>query len=262
MNHCEFVVLLLMLLVCVPLRAPGQEARVEAGRVATVAVHGRARLMQVTASDMSDLPLVEVRAQGRSDLLAVFFSGDGGWTGIDQRVSARLAGAGVPVVGINSLRYFWSGRSPEKTAQDLARVLHHYLPEGRTNTRVLLIGYSTGADVLPFIVNRLPEDLRRRLASVNLIAPAHEAEFKIHLLEWVRQTEPRGAPLLPEIELLPPLPLLCMYGQGDDSALCSTLPPQYATVTLIGKGHHLGGKYEVIAERILSFVQSGVKPAA
>lgn len=218
--------------------------------------------VQAAATDISDLPLVEVRAQRRSDLLAVFFSGNGGWAGLDQRVSARLAAAGVPVVGVNSFRYFWTQRSPERAAQDLTRVLHHYLSDGRPETRVLLIGYSTGADVLPFLVNRLPEDLRKRVASVSLIAPGHEAVFKIHLLEWIRQTEGRGAPLLPEIERLRPLPLLCMYGQGDDSALCPALPPQYATVTLIGKGHHLGGEYEAIAERILSFAQPGVKRAA
>jgi type IV secretory pathway VirJ component len=208
---------------------------------------------RAAATDISDLPLVEVRAQRGSDLLAVFFSGDGGWAGLDRGVSARLAAAGVPVVGVNSLRYFWSERSPEKAAEDLARVLHHYLADGRAETRVLLIGYSTGADVLPFLVNRLPQDLRRRIASMSLIAPGHEAVFKIYPLEWIRKKEPRGAPLLPEIERLSHLPLLCMYGQGDDSALCPALPPQYATVTPIGKGHHLGGEYEAIAERILSF---------
>src|SRR5690242_4935765 len=72
--------------------------------------------LRVTAASISDLPLIEVRPEHASDRLAVFFSGDGGWTSIDQRVSARLAVAGVPVVGVNSLRYFWRKRSPEEAA--------------------------------------------------------------------------------------------------------------------------------------------------
>jgi len=218
--------------------------------------------LRAAAVDVSDLPLVEVLADRRSDLFAVFFSGDGGWTAIDRRVSTRLAAAGVSVVGVNSLRYFWREQSPDSAAQDLARVLRHYLPEEESDARVLLIGYSTGADVMPFLANRLPEDLRSRIAAVVLIAPGREAEFTIHVLDWIGQTESRGVPLLPEILRLAPVPVLCMYGQGDESALCPALPPQSAVVTRIGQGHHLGGKYEVIAADILSFTLPKMKPTA
>src|SRR5690348_10902118 len=91
--------------------------------------------VRAAAATLSDLPLVEVRAERRSDLLAVFFSGDGGWTTIDRRVSARLAATGVPVVGVNSLRYFWKERSPEQATQDLVRVLRYYLADERPETR-------------------------------------------------------------------------------------------------------------------------------
>jgi type IV secretory pathway VirJ component len=40
--------------------------------------------------------------------MAVMYSGDGGWVGLDRDVAAVLAKAGVPVVGIDSLSYFWS----------------------------------------------------------------------------------------------------------------------------------------------------------
>lgn len=52
--------------------------------------------VRVAATDISDLPLLEGRTQRRSDLLAVFFCGNGGWAGLDRRVSARLAATGMP----------------------------------------------------------------------------------------------------------------------------------------------------------------------
>ncbi len=134
-------------------------------------------------------------------------------------------------------------------------MLRHYLLDRPAGEQVLLIGYSTGADVLPFIVNHLPEDLRARVASVTLIAPGFDAEFQIRLTDWIRGSAPSGTRLLPEAERLS-LPLLCVYGQGDQGVLCPALPVERATTALVGTGHHLGGEYEEIAERILSFTGS------
>src|SRR5262245_15972823 len=74
------------------------------------------------------LPLVEV-ADGThgGDTLAVFYSGDGGWAKVDRGVAGRLAQAGVPVVGYDSLLYFWTARTPVSAAADLASVLQHYM---------------------------------------------------------------------------------------------------------------------------------------
>lgn len=59
-----------------------------------------------------------------------------------------MAARGIPVVGFDSLRYFWKKRTPEGLAADLDRVLRYY---GRHwgKSKLILIGYSQGADVLP-----------------------------------------------------------------------------------------------------------------
>lgn len=211
-----------------------------------------AHAQDAPASALADLPIVEVQPSGESDRLAVFYSGDGGWAQLDKGVSARLAATGVKVIGVNSLRYFWRERRPEEGAADLARVLEHYFSGRTPASKVLLIGYSTGADVLPFIVNRLPEALRSRVASITLIAPGRNVQFVIHVADWIPGRDSAGTPLMPEIEKLT-VPLLCVYGEGDKSTLCPELPPGRGTTAKIGTGHHLSGAYEAIAERILSF---------
>lgn len=65
-----------------------------------------------TAPALGDLPLTAVPATAGAtpatqDLFAVLLSGDGGWAGLDQDVAATLAALGIPVVGFDSLRYFW-----------------------------------------------------------------------------------------------------------------------------------------------------------
>ena len=81
-----------------------------------------------TAAPVADLPLVELPAAGDSPTMAVILSGDGGWAGLDKEVGGALVEKGVPVVGWNSLAYYWKARTPEEASADLARVLGHYLP--------------------------------------------------------------------------------------------------------------------------------------
>jgi type IV secretory pathway VirJ component len=196
-----------------------------------------------------DLPLVEVPAKGDSGELAVIMSGDGGWASLDRDIGQALAARGIPVVGFNSLQYFWRARTPDEASRDLARVLRHYL--NAWNARdALLVGYSLGADVLPFMVSRLPPDLRSRVHLVALLGPERTATFEFHVAEWLGGAG-RGPATAPEIERLTGLRVLCFYGEDETDSACRLVHPGAATVVRVPGGHHFGGSYESLAERIL-----------
>jgi len=202
---------------------------------------------------INDLPVNEVHAQGNSDEFALLLSGDGGWAGLDQELAARLAASGVPTVGFNSLKYFWTQRTPEQAAQDVARVLRHYLSSWNKQ-RVLLVGYSFGADVLPFIVNRLPADLQARIATVNLLGLDANASFEISVADWIG-SDGSGAPTRPELARLPATAVLCIYGQGEQDSICPSLAGAHISSEQVGTGHHFGGEYDSLADRIVSFAR-------
>jgi type IV secretory pathway VirJ component len=211
-------------------------------------------------ADIGDLPVTEVRAEGtaNSDELAVLLTGDGGWAGLDQELAAQLAASGVPTVGLNSLKYFWTERSPAETAKDVARVMSHYLAAWNKQ-RVLLVGYSFGADVLPFVVNRLPPELRARVATVSLLGVDSNASFEIRIADWVGSDD-NGPPTRPEVAAIGGVPVLCIYGEGESDSICPGLPknPEHTRITLaeVGKGHHFSGEYATLAERILAFARA------
>ena len=216
-------------------------------------------------ADIGDLPVNEVRAEGSSssEEMAVLLTGDGGWAGLDQELAAQLAASGVPTVGLNSLKYFWTERSPTETAKDVARVMSHYL--GAWNKqRVLLVGYSFGADVLPFVVNRLPPELRARVATVSLLGVDSNASFEIRIADWVGSDD-SGPPTRPEVAAIGGVPVLCIYGEGESDSICPGLPknPEHTKITLaeVGKGHHFSGEYATLAERILAFARAPQQPA-
>jgi type IV secretory pathway VirJ component len=205
--------------------------------------------------DINDLPVQEVHAAGASDEFALVISGDGGWAGLDQELAARLAANRVPTVGLNSLKYFWSERTPAETARDVARLMRHYLSAWKKQ-RVLLIGYSFGADVLPFVITRLPQDLRERIASVSLLGIDAHASFEVRIADWVGSDQ-GGAPTRPELDAIGHVPVLCIYGEGEADSICPGLSAPGVEREQIGKGHHFSGEYALLAEHILAFARRG-----
>jgi type IV secretory pathway VirJ component len=207
------------------------------------------------APSVAGLPLVEVPAKIQGGkTLAVILSGDGGWAGIDRDVAAALAAKGIPVVGWNSLQYFWTARKPDEAARDLERIVRHYLAAW-DRSDVLLIGYSFGADVLPFFADRLPADLLERVRLVALLGPGKTADFEFHVTDWLGGGS-KGQPVLPEVRKLgghPPV--LCLYGSKESDSLCPQIAPPLGKAQVLPGAHHFGGDYDALAALILKEAQ-------
>jgi type IV secretory pathway VirJ component len=201
---------------------------------------------------LPDLPLVEVPgASGPPhEVMAVMLSGDGGWAGLDAGVASALSQRGIPVVGWSSLRYFWSPRTPDGAARDLERLIRHYLAAWGAS-RVLLLGYSFGADVLPYLAARLPPDLRARVAGVGLVGLEPEADFEFHVGDWLGRGGDRRYPTAPEVRRLEGLPVACVEGADESHSACRDLPP-WATVLTVPGGHHFGGDYARLGNDLLA----------
>jgi type IV secretory pathway VirJ component len=230
-------------------REPGATAAVAATETPATGAAAGAR----PASAVSDLPLIELPTTGSGDLLAVVLSGDGGWAGLDKEVGGALVAQGIPVVGWDSLEYYWRPRTPEGAGADLARILEHYLATWKRE-RVVLIGYSFGAEVAAFLADRLPPEMRARLALVALLGPSKSAQFEFHVTEWLGSTATDSRPVVPEIAKLQGLPVLCLFGSDEKDSICRTLDRAVATPIELGGGHHFGGNYAAVAKQILAAV--------
>lgn len=84
------------------------------------------RVAAMKEEDVSDLPLIELPAAHPTGMMAIVISGDGGWRDLDKTIAEELQKDGVSVIGWDSLRYFWSERSPQQTSNDLARAENLY----------------------------------------------------------------------------------------------------------------------------------------
>jgi type IV secretory pathway VirJ component len=103
---------------------------------------------------LNDLPILELPATGtQNDSFVVLLTGDGGYAGMDQNITAAFNAEGQPVAVLNALKYFWKARTPQEVADDVERIMRYYSATWRKR-RAILVGYSQGADVMPFVIGR------------------------------------------------------------------------------------------------------------
>jgi type IV secretory pathway VirJ component len=204
-----------------------------------------------------DIPgLIEVpSAGGEGNIMAVLYTGDGGWKTTDRGLAQVLSDNGIPVVTVNTLRYFWRRRTPEEAADDCTNLLKHYLAAWKKD-RFIVIGYSYGADVLPFIVTRLPKVLLPRLDLMALLAPTTSVDFEFHLRQWISNKQPKTAkPILPELLKLKDIRIIAFCGDQDGEALCRNLPPGFSKTIFLHGGHRFDSLYKPIAQDILKEIR-------
>lgn len=236
----------------IPAEAPTQVAQVPAAfDAAYAALAAQEQGLAAPPAQLADLPLVELPSAGAGERFAVLLSGDGGWAGIDKGIAEALVQRGVPVAGFDSLRYFWRPRTPEGLAGDLDRVIRYYAARWKRK-EVILIGYSQGADVLPFAFNRLPARTRASVRLTALLGLGQKASFEFHVSNWIGPSGDK--PIAPEAAKLVAVRTLCLYGQDERDSLCPQLAPAHVQAVPLAGGHHFGGEYGALAGRILDAV--------
>jgi len=208
------------------------------------------------AAGLRGLPIVAIPTTRPGSWMAVIYSGDGGWRDLDKTVGEILAHEGTPVAGVDSLRYFWRAKTPERVADDLAAIIDHY-GDVWERRQVAVIGYSFGAGIVPFAINRLPAAERTRVVQISLLGLGPRAPFEFRLSGWLGQVgvdvDPyRDAPLvLPELARIDPRRVQCFYGEEEKDTLCRAPELAAAEVIRTGGSHHFDGDYEALARRVL-----------
>jgi type IV secretory pathway VirJ component len=207
------------------------------------------------SDDLDGLPLHVVETKAASPItMAVMLTGDGGWASIDRRIASDFSARGIPVVGLDSRSYLKTERSPEEAARDISRIIRKYTATWAVQ-RVAIVGYSRGADMAPFVVNRLPADLRHEITLIALLGPAERANFQFHWADLLSDhSRPSDRPILPELERLRGTPVLCVYGKDEKESLCRLADTSAVRVNQRSGNHHFDGDYDAIASVILGLI--------
>lgn len=205
---------------------------------------------RTTAGDAVDaLPLTELPVAAAHGFLAIVYSGDGGWRDLDKDIAQHLQSQGVPTVGLDMLRYFWRKRDAAESAADLARIIARYKRQWGVR-KVVLIGYSFGADILPALYNLLPEAERSSVMQLSLLGLSDRAAYEVTIGEFLGG-DSETTPTRPEIDRIPPALIQCIAGGDDHEAICRNLKAAGIEVIETAGSHHFDGDYPRLAQIIL-----------
>ncbi|MDB5367349.1 MAG: virulence factor family protein [Rhodospirillales bacterium] len=206
-------------------------------------------------NSMGDIPTIEIPPVDgvRKDRpLVVLYSGDGGWRDIDRQLGGFLSQEGFFVVGVDVLRYFWKEKKPEAVATDFQRILNRYRNVW-AKKGVIVIGYSMGGEMLPAMLNRVPEHVREDVKLVTMLGPGPFADFQIFMTGYLGMQSGHGKPILPEITKLDDIYFQCFYGADEkDKTVCTQKDAPIDERIEMPGGHHLGFKYREIADQIIA----------
>ena len=202
--------------------------------------------------DLKDFPLVEIPAAvSSSESMAILISGDGGWGVTERGVSSLLASRGIPVAGLNSLHYFWKEKTQESIAKDLESIINHYSAQWKKRD-VILIGYSLGADVMPFMINGLSGETKSKIKLAVFIGPSKTVDFQFHLTDWVTDISRKSErAILPELTKMKGMKMLFFYGESEKDSLCRDIDSSYGKIVQLPGGHRVGGKFDPIVDEII-----------
>ena len=189
-------------------------------------------------SNEMDLPVVLYPAENvNARRLLILMSGDGGWLEFNDQLAAGFAKKGYNVVGLNSRSYFWEQRSPAQTAEDVKRVIQHYAKRYHAS-RIYLTGYSFGADVIPFIYNRLPAPTKRAVIAIGLFSPFASTDFMVHTTDLLNLSgDNKTFKVEPELQKIR-IPVYCFYGEKEHPKPLAEVKKRNFHLTLLAGDHH------------------------
>lgn len=209
------------------------------------------QLNRLLQGHTEDLPIVEISPPTKTvkDIAVIFYSGDGGWRDLDRDMGQQLANYGYPVIGVDTLRYYWHRKEPSQAAADLASIMDKYRQTWHIK-HFVLTGFSFGADVIPALYNRLTPQEQQQILAVQLLAFSRGVNYEIKMAGWITDTKTESS-TGPEVAKIPKQKLLCITGQAEANKSGCTLPTMPGTLITLPGGHHFDKNYPALTERLI-----------
>ncbi|MET4083218.1 type IV secretory pathway VirJ component [Pedobacter sp. UYP30] len=138
---------------------------------------------QTAAQKISALPIT-VNTKGTNATLVFYLTGDGGMNSFSTKLIENLAAHNYKVIALDSKKYFWEEKAPEKMSKELSGAIDHYLKQ--TNTvDFALLGYSFGADASIFLAANLPSSLSGQLKGIVLLSPSMATDLEVKVSDLI-----------------------------------------------------------------------------
>jgi type IV secretory pathway VirJ component len=211
---------------------------------------------QIFQKYQTDLPLTIIPSDAKdSSPVAFMISGDGGWTSFDQELGEQFSKEGIPVIGLDAQDYFWNAKTPQKSALEISTAINYYMKRWNKKS-FILVGYSFGASVAPFIANNFPIELKEKLKGVYSLSPDETADLEIHIIDMLQVKTERKYNVIQEIGAIKTLNPVCFFGNEENKTISKKFKESGAKVIILPGNHHFDNNFTAIGEAVLKEYES------
>ena len=205
------------------------------------------------AQNLSKYP-ISLKPKATAKRIIFYLSGDGGMNSFSQSLTQSLSEKNYAVVGLDSKKYFWDQKTPEKMTQDLSIIINYYLKTW-DKTEFSVLGYSFGADAALFLTPRLSKELQSKLKSTILLSPSSSTDFVIKLTDMMGFGNKEAKyKTLPEVTKLNSQ-LLFIFGKDEDASMYNVIPEKKNITKTKIPGSH---KFDSDIQKVSSTIQTAL----
>jgi len=197
-----------------------------------------------------ELTVLPTGINNKSLPLVFFISGDGGWVSLDQGVSKILTNNGMPVIGLNSRKYFWNEKQPKQVAAEISVAIEFYMKRWERSS-FIIVGYSFGACVAPFIVPELAPSLSESLKGVYCFSPDETGDFKVHISDLLNLSTVQKYNVLEQMKKIESWNPVCVFGDGENPDLQDHFSKEGIHVEVLHGAHHYDNNFQAVTDIIL-----------
>ena len=182
-------------------------------------------------------------------------SGDGGWTKFDNEMCENLVKNGLAVVALDAQKYFWNPRTPMEASTEIARSAQYYM-QLWNKKGFLLLGFSFGASLVPFITEYFPQTLQQSLKGIYGLSPDLKADFEIHLGDMLGFGNKKDTyDVLEQMIKMRKFNPVCIFGEDEPLEAQSKFGGAGLKILTVPGNHHYNNDAKKIADVIADEVK-------
>lgn len=214
----------------------------------TIAVTIVVIVSHVLLAQKARLPLSLYSNPDTMKPLIFYISGDGGFNKFSTSFMQTLNKEGYAVIGLNAKEYFWSKKAPQEAASAIEAAINESNKQWKKKN-IVIIGYSFGADVAPFMLTHFSPAMSGKVIRLILLSPSTKTDFEIHVLQMLGWGKDAGESVPDEINKIS-APLTIISGDDENRFPFNQLKIKNKQLVKLPGGHHYDGDITDLCRQI------------
>ena len=205
----------------------------------------------IVAVQNNNLPVEEWTSPAQTPFV-LYITGDGGFNSFSNSLCTEINQQGYSITAVDAKNYFWDKKTPVQSASDIGNYLEQQMA-GRKNQQIVLAGYSFGADVLPFIANKLSSIVKKKIISIVLLSPSTSTDFEIHWFDIFGGSKKRSMNVVTEINSISNIQTAAIFGSDETDFPVNDIHLKNFNYQYLPGGHHFDGNITEVVKTMSKY---------